>query len=461
MGGALSIRQAIHNTEKGLFSRLPAVAAIGLDREWVRNYQLESGNSWITPIPEDLTTEIFHQVGELPYVSSFDFVANHSFMSRVLRRYRTDYQPSSGAEQILLTGVKNRQINDLKAGLIQLREGRVFSENETHVAIVSESFAQLNNFSVGSWMRLESLGINTLDWWGPFDWPRMLEDYVLKEVIHDVEIVGIFEVTDEVGIGSPWVEGDGNEQLLNRIYLPSPLVETMIAFDRDFFREQYGHLPSIYENTNFYSTYLLHHPRYLTSFIEAANPLLPLGWTMTDLSTNFSPFLEAMGNILWIADLILVSSMVAILIIVNLLVIYFFRERRYEFGIYLTLGENKLKVLGQVLMELFSVGFLALAMSFFAGYLLFRPLSVTVLQQNLKQQSHEHLFLNNHQLAQGLDMFNPGQMSMEEMMEDYNLSFSKETFILFLNLGSIILLVSTLIPMSYILKQNPKNNLIA
>ena len=461
ISGALSIGRAVQNTEANLLARLPGIATIDIDRNMEREYRIEVGNNWATLNPDPIELGTLRQIGELPYVRAFDYTISFGFMSRVLLPYRQEPVPHLGAEHITLTGVHNPYITDMEAGLIELTRGRTFKEGETHVAIVSEAFARTNNLMLGSMMELESIAVDINAFGSVFNWPIMLADYVLREVIHEVEIVGLFDMAGEVGIGSPWHEGDGAQQLKNRIYLPPPLIETMMQFERDAYLEQFGHLSDLPPETQLWSIYLLHDPRDLTAFMEAANDLLPPGWVMTDLSQNFGTLMGSMDTLLWIADQILWASLVATVLILSLLITLFLRDRRHEIGTYIALGERKSRILLQILSEVLSVATVATLLSLLSGTLISTALSRQLLEQDLAERVHEQTLLGmSNTVPQALEMFNPGQMSVDEMLSAYDTSLSLTAVILLLAIGLGAVLLSTVAPLIYVMRIEPRKILL-
>ena len=461
ISGAVSIGQAVRNTEANLFARLPGVLAIDIDQEMEREHRIEVGSSWATLNPDPIEVETLRQIGGLPYVRSFDYTISFGFMNRVLLPFREEPIPHSGAEHITLTGVHNPNIADMEAGLIELTRGRTFEEGETHVAVVSEAFARANNLVLGSMMELESIAVDINTFGSVFNWPVMLADYVLREVVHEVEIVGLFDVPGEVGVGNPWREGDGAQQLQNRIYLPPPLIETMMQFERDFYLEHFGHLSDIPPETQLWSIYLLHDPRDLAAFIEAANDLLPPGWAMADLSSNFGNLISSMDSLLWIADQVLWASVGATVLILGLLIALFLRDRRHEIGTYIALGEKKSRILFQILSEVLSVSAIAIALSLVSGTLISSTLSRQMLQQDLAERIHEQAMLGmDNNVPQALEMFNPGQMSLDEMLLAYDTSLNTEAIIMLLAIGLGTVVLSTVGPLIYVMGIEPRKILL-
>lgn len=459
--GAISIRHAVSNTETSLMSRLPAVASIQLDVEALINSVPDSVD-WRSemnpPTPED-----FRAIGALPYVRGFDFISMFSFMSRDILPYGGDEgaQVHSGAEWITLTGVHNPYINDIESGLIKLTAGRTFEEGESHAMIVSEAFARTNNLALGDYFEIEYIQVNYHEAGAAFNWPTMLRENYFSSISLAVEVVGIFEIAGDLGVGSSFHDASAELQMLNRIYLPTELVEEFLDFQREQYLALLGNLSDLPEETFLEPLFLLEDPNDLVAFAAAANDLLPEFWYITDLSSNFAHLRSSMENMLWIADIVLSVTIGASVIILGLLTSLFLHDRKREIGIYLALGESKMKVFAQMLIEIISVSILAITLSIFTGNALSGQLSRHLMEQNLYEESHNQLMSGGGDLMPAsLQMFDPGNMSIDEMLDAYDTSLGGKTiFYLFITgIGSVI--ISVLLPMGYVLKLNPKKVLL-
>lgn len=64
--------------------------------------------------------------------------------------------------------------------------------------------------------------------------------------------------------------------------------------------------------------------------------MLPEFYIVSDVSSAFSNLESSMERMLWIADIVLVVSMVTTLLILSLLITLFLRDHRYVMGIYLS-----------------------------------------------------------------------------------------------------------------------------
>lgn len=82
--------------------------------------------------------------------------------------------------------------------------------------------------------------------------------------------------------------------------------------------------------------FVLNDPLEIEDFREAVEPMLPEFYIVSDVSSAFSNLESSMERMLWIADIVLVVSMVTTLLILSLLITLFLRDHRYVMGIYLS-----------------------------------------------------------------------------------------------------------------------------
>ena len=73
-------------------------------------------------------------------------------------------------------------------------------------------------------------------------------------------------------------------------------------------------------------------------------------------------------------------------VILALIVIFSIRERRYEIGVLMSLGENRLKIIGQFFTELFMVTIVSLVTASFAGNFVGNALGNQLLSSSTQTQ---------------------------------------------------------------------------
>ena len=473
ISGAISVQQAVENTESNLRRNLPAVVTIEQDWDSMMVHERDTGE-W--PITDSLTPEILRRIGELPYVQDFDYSTNYwGMFSTELERFiveHSEWGPINeshldveGLDEFSIRGVNNPEIFDLNAGIIELVTGRHFTEQEVQnfngfstVAVISEEFANLNNLSVGSTFTLD----NTIYDYNNLGRSEELysEDNILGRETYEFEVIGIFKLVGDIDTGEEWSDLHREAQMLNRIYVPNVVAEIASNLHFEVLISE-GHIESNEERTVWYDDiiYLLNDPMDLTDFAEAAPELLPEFWMTSDLSNTFGDIASSMETLQWLASLVLWIAIAATTLILSLLITLFLRDRKHEIGIYLALGEKKIKVALQIILEVVTTGMVAITLSLFTGSLIASSISENMIRRDLiAAQESDGIWGGGITIGgeSTLDWFYNGEMSVEEMLESYNLSLSVTTIVLLYSVGIVTILISTVVPILYVMRLNPK-----
>ena len=492
LSGAISVRNAIINTEEILMMQMPAVSTLLFDTQAASEVNETFGQEQIS----QPTVEEMLAIGNLSYVKAYDIVLHPIFFSRELLWSEMDIDEEElpigeslasiswafqgartrGAEIELFrgNGVSNPDITDIEAGLINLVDGRAFTQeeidNDEMVVIISQSFATTNNLFIGSTIELENIAHNydimSSEGTGNFEMDRHYNHFILDQRLLEFEVIGIFDATNEFVYGDHYgwrfsASLAEYSSLYNRIYMPIGVAEDMMNFvtvTLDSFEitpTGMGTNESQWLNT----IYVLHNPRYLESFREASSLLLPEFWGSGDVSVAFAPVVNSMDTMLQIADLIQWVTTGATIAVLTLIITLFLRDRRHEVGVYMALGDKKRRIMIQILIEIILVTSIGIAFALFIGNILSDGISRQMFEQQLTEQIQD---IGNvaDLIPWELTLFNPSSMSSEETMEMYDVSLSFGTVITFVSISISVVLVSTIVPMWYLVKLEPKRLLM-
>jgi len=357
----------------------------------------------------------------------------------------------------------------------------VFTQHEIdqsdRVVVISQAFAEINDLSVGSIIEFENIAhdyrIMGFEGSGNFILDRHEERFMLAQRTLEFEVIGIFDLEHELtyeGYEGSIFAGilSGRAELNNRIYMPIGVAEDLLNFQRvamidveDELRDLFGdHQADEWtaEEPWLESIFILNDPRDLDEFSAAAEELLPGFWEIRDLRGVQHHIIASMDNILQIADFIVWAAAGTMIISLTLIIVLFLRDRRHEMGIYLALGDRKGKLVSQVLIETLLITMLSITLSLFVGSLLSQNISRNMFERNMieQQQSYNEDF----EISWELILFNPGELAVEEALELYNVSLGFDTVLLIVLASSITILLSTAIPVAYVVKLEPKELLM-
>ena len=509
LSGAISVRQAINNTDESVMLRTPALATLSLNIRDAAKYAnvpaMELGfEIWSTNRP---TIEDISAIGNLPYVRAYDAalqapillsrelewamvnideeqlpegISSSALESSIIRIFDHD----SDIEFFIGRGVANPDLGDIGAGLIELVAGRTFTQaeidNAEQVAIIPQAFAQVNDLYVGASFELENMVHNYAkaareevliypDYW--YD-----ERFLAAHQVLEFEVIGIFDTHgfdyqnyDAQNIILPFNE---YARLYNQIYMPFSVAEdistvtneAMLSMLDDFLEFFYGTTAEefIQEEPWIQSLFILYDPRDIDAFQYAASELLPGFWEVNSLHDINASLINSMDTIINIADMILFAAVFASIAILTLIITLLLRDRRREIGIYMALGEKKGKIIFQFLTEIIMIATVATVIALFIGNGISTALSRNLIEQHLTQNvEHGIIRFGDGALPFELMPFNPGEISIEETLEMYDTSLDAATISTFLGVGIVVIFLSTVIPIAYVVKMKPKEVLIS
>jgi putative ABC transport system permease protein len=172
-----------------------------------------------------------------------------------------------------------------------------------------------------------------------------------------------------------------------------------------------------------------------------------------------------MKDVQQILTVALIVVVVAALVIVSLVVVLFLRDRRKEFGIYLSLGARKPLIISQVLMEVLVVAIIALGVSLFTGYLISSGLSQQMINSQIEAQQGGDYFGSGMVISAGSYFGGDagllmGNLSLDDVMDNYRVSLSVPYVLTFLGLGVGVVVLSCIVPLLYVLRLKPKKILM-
>ena len=475
ISATILVNQAIDNTERNLRASLPTVATTEVDFEiWDRLNNEMADDEWPS---WNLRSDEIRQIGALPQVRSFDFTSQAwgIFIPDV-----TPYEPVSEDDsgddweveiwppiggdnefgmEWRIRGVENPNILDMEEGLIELAGGRTFTESETanlsQVVLISEAVANLNGITIGDTINLRNIIFNWMEATG--------EDGITPifgEETYTVEVIGTFRPIVSL---ETWGIMDEME---NRIYAANTLVEQIMTFQIEQQNEMWGDggrgdtEVDMEEMLNFQPLFTLYDMEDMPAFRESFAQLAPEQFVLIDAGRGFADVSAAFTSMDQMTSTILWITIGAAILILSLLITLFIRDRKYEIGIYMTLGERKGNVIGQVILEVLSISVVAIAAALFVGMLVSMLISDNMLMNDLMAAAENGGASAGWGSPWGNDplasMGFTTEMTVEDILASYRVTLSPSAILLFAGVGLGTALVATIAPIVYIVRLNPK-----
>lgn len=312
-------------------------------------------------------------------------------------------------------------LSGVKSGTLELVNGEASSLDEENTVIVSYDFAELNELTVGSEITL----IHTE-----------------SEQEITLTVVGIYENSET-----------GND-MRNMLMNSSNTMYVNLSTGEKFMTEEK------YNEGNYgidSCVYYLTEPENYEVFVEEAETKVDLEANNLKLSIDESTYQRMVGSIESIGNfsqIILVVVIFASVLLVTLIINAQIKERNYEMGVLLSLGEKKAKIVGQIAIELVVIATVAFVLSTFTGTLISNVIgdNLSATQQDLRQEQMDY--------ASG-GMYRPGMSAQNNQTEvesvDIDVSVGVTECLILFGLGYVISLLAMILPAVNIFRYDPKN----
>ncbi|QGX45288.1 ABC transporter permease [Streptococcus equinus] len=231
-----------------------------------------------------------------------------------------------------ITGVNSTDyVADFTSGTSEIKKGvGITSDTADNSAVISSDLADENDLSVGDTFTVSTTVDDT-------------------ETSYTLTVVGIYD-NSSTATTAQMMSNASNPQ--NNIYTNLTTANTMKGET----------------NTLDSAVYTLSNPKNMDAFVkEIKSDIDTDSYSVTSSDEIYEQMLSPLNNISSIAQNIVILVAVAGAVILTLIVILSIRERRYEIGVLMSLGENRLKIIGQFFTELLMVTVVSLVIASFAG----------------------------------------------------------------------------------------------
>lgn len=167
-------------------------------------------------------------------------------------------------------------------------------------------------------------------------------------------------------------------------------------------------------------------------------------YTIKTSSEDYRYIQAPLENLVALANVAMWASAFLTISLLSLVSILFLRNRKHEIGILMALGERKIKVLGQFVCEILLVGLLATSCSMISGSELGAVLSNEFMKIQIDVDSELQYEKENNDAITQLDMIDVYEVKMD----------MKYIATIYVS-AILILLISSGLPVGYILKMKP------
>lgn len=208
------------------------------------------------------------------------------------------------------------------------------------------------------------------------------------------------------------------------------------------------------------AVYYMADPAYIDSFIEEAEANGVVDFTQYTLDANDQLYQQMVGpieNVASFSSNTVFVITIAGAIILSLIVMMSIRERTYEMGVLLAIGEKKWKLIGQFLVEIIIIAALSLGVASVSGNVIANQLGEELLSQQITQVEEDQT------VPQGFGRGGMGRLGLTQTTQtsvdpisELSIQVSGEELLILGGIGLLIAVISTLIPSLSIIRLQPK-----
>ncbi|MHA6487778.1 ABC transporter permease [Bacillus cabrialesii] len=318
-------------------------------------------------------------------------------------------------------------VDDFSDGDSKITDGRAITKSDVgkKVTVINETLAEENDLSVGDSITIES---------------ATNEDTTVK-----LKIVGIYKTTSS---GDDQAQNFSFLNPYNKLYTPYTATAALKGDD--------------YKNTIDSAVYYMDDAKNMDTFVKAAKKT-SIDFDTYTLNTNDQLYQQMVGPIENVASfsknvVYLVSAAGAV--ILGLIVMMSIRERKYEMGVLMAIGEKRWKLIGQFLAEILIVAVIAIGLASVTGNLVANQLGNQLLSQQVSSStdSTQNASAQSGQMpggGMGGGMFGHSSANTN-VIDSLNVAVSMNDMLVLGGIGILIAIIATLLPSISVLRLHPK-----
>ena len=444
----LSIQTAAEKSSDLARQKLGADVTLQVDMEKMREkMQAQQSNGerrrfQPTPIPVETAEELTsyeHIKGYNFYSSTTALASNFEPITNedtetIENSINTETEGSGGDTRkaqgdISLQGVTfTDSTSEFMDGTASIIEGEQITEEDRgkNVTLIEQTLAEENELKVG----------DTISITNPRD----------ESVVMDLQIKGIYK-TSSTGAE----QGMDITAMIpyNKLYVPFTASATLKG--------------SEYEGTIDSAIYYIDNPADMESFVVQAREKSSIDFEIFKLDKDDQLYQQMVGpieNVASFSNNIVYLVSIAGAIILGLIVMMSIRERKYEMGVLLAIGERRWKLAGQFVVEILLVAAISLGIATVSGNEVAKQVSEQLLKQELQSAEQATAPESFRGRGNGFGVSIPGmpggQTVQAETIEELDVSVTADDLTLLALIGMLIAILSALLPSLAVLRLQPK-----
>ncbi len=357
---------------------------------------------------------------------------------------------------VTVTGVSSTELSDeFNSGGYTLVSGRhiVPEDANKKVVVIETSLAEQNDLKVGDTIKIAPVTTDSTD--------ADSESY---------KIVGIFETGTATTSTSTEMRGGGFGNMSYSQSYNTIFMDYKSAIPLKFSMNPNSGVTSGIDKAVFYADDLSN----VDSIKAAAAKITSINWDKFTLTSSYDQYksiyettlsqtTKSITSVASISKVIVIAAAVIGAVILALILMLAIKERMYETGVLLSMGEGKFKIISQYLVEVILVASIAFGCSIFSGNYLDQKLGSALLANQIKTEEAQTTSLQNAVGggaggAQAGRLFNRQQSSTTTVKSTTSITVkvtpieAAETA----GAGLLIIFLAIIIPASTIMRYKPK-----
>ncbi len=307
-------------------------------------------------------------------------------------------------------------MTDFVNGTYTISEGEMISDFNSYECVISSELATLNEITVGNTITLKNSNTDKT------------YEFTVKGIYTDNS-----DTSDSINMYSPSA---------NKIITGSGAIELLVQDDSTLV-------------TNVTPSFILESEDGIDKFTEEVKEKgLNDYYTINTNLEELQSATKSIENVKIFATTFLIITLIIssiVLFVINMINI---RERKYEIGVFRTIGVSKLKLTVQFISELLIVSIVALIIGAFCGSYLAKPIGNTLLHNEIESSAQEEQEISDNFGREHMDMKFEGNVNVQTIDTiDAVVDFTVLTQLL--GIGILLTLISSLASMISIQRFTP------
>lgn len=316
-------------------------------------------------------------------------------------------------------------IQEFIDGESSMVEGRHLTEDDVNqeVTLIENTIAEENELVVGDTIKVQSAN---------------------EEQSISLEIVGIYETTSTAADMGGMSIAALNP--FNKLYLPYTAVNELKGTD--------------FTGTIDRAIYYINDPQNINRFVNQATQKSGIDFSKYKLDANDTLYQQMIGpidNVASFSKNVVYLVTIAGAIILGLIIMMSIRERKFEMGVLLALGEKKWKLISQLIVEILVVVLVALGISAAGGNLVASQVGDQLLTQQLESEETSETPESFRGPAMRGGIAIAGQTIQKvEPVDELLIEITSEDIGMLAIISFLIAIISTVLPSLSLLRLQPK-----